>query len=145
VRRVSLLAVVLCAACACRSEPPPSVQAGAGAQAVGWRKVGSWSGRGNLQTDSFESVSGQLRIRWRATNGPSSGDGSFRLTAHSAISGRPLQVAVDRQGAGEGTAFVDQDPHVFYMSVESAKLDWSFTVEEAISGTIQGVPSTPGR
>lgn len=31
---------------------------------VAWRTVGSWSGRGNRQTESFTSESGALRVRW---------------------------------------------------------------------------------
>jgi ribosomal protein L24E len=39
---------------------------------------------------------------------------------------------VDETGPGSGVGYVQQDPHVFYMVVESAQLNWSFTVEEAI-------------
>jgi hypothetical protein len=59
------------------------------------------------------------------------------MTAHSAISGRLLQPVVDHQGAGGGVAYVNQDPHVFYLMVESDHLDWKFSVEEAIAGTVQ--------
>jgi hypothetical protein len=65
------------------------------------------------------------------------------LTAHSAISGRPLQVAVDRQGVGQGIGYVDQDPHVFYLVIESANLDWSFTLDEAAGGTVEGPGTFP--
>jgi hypothetical protein len=65
-------------------------------------------------------------------------DGSFRLTARSAISGRELEQAVDQRGPGKGTAYVSQDPHVFYMSIESSGLDWTFSVEEGITGQVVG-------
>ena len=68
-----------------------------------------------------------------------------QLAAKSAISGRVLQVAVDRTGPGEGTAYVSQDPHDLYLEVESADLDWSFTVEEGVSGAIESIPSGPAR
>jgi len=124
----------LIATLACHSAPPPPAK-----QAVGWRLVRSWSGRGNTQTESFESASGQLRIKWQATaeSDPRGPAGLFRLTAHSAISGRPLQLAVDQSGPGAGTAYVDQDPHDFYFVVESANLDWSFTLEDSVAGTLQ--------
>jgi hypothetical protein len=32
-----------------------------------------------------------------------------------------------------------------YMEVESVRLDWAFTVEEAVAGAIQAVPSDRGR
>jgi len=122
----------------CRAQPKPSAPRG-----VGWREIGTWSGRGNSQTESFASDSGQLRVRWQTSHETAPGKGAFRLTAHSAISGRPLQVAVDRQGVGQGTGYVDQDPHVFYLVIESANLDWSFTLDEAAGGTVEGPGTFP--
>ena len=104
-----------------------------------WRAVGSWSGSGNRQTESFTSDTGALRVKWQTmSTGTSASSGGFRLTAHSAISGRILQQVVEVQGTGSGVDFVSQDPHVFYMSVESAGLDWSFAVEEGIFGEVVG-------
>ena len=57
------------------------------------------------------------------------------MILQSAISGRALQEPVDEKGLGEGTAYMAEDPRVFYMTVESANLDWSFTVEEALFGS----------
>ena len=102
-----------------------------------WRPLGSWSGRGSLQTESFTSETGALRVRWetrlpgnrRCLRQP---PGVFRLNAHSAISGRLLQPVVEQAGAGSGVGYVQQDPHVFYVVVESNQLSWTFTVEEAI-------------
>jgi len=87
----------------------------------------------------METSSGQLRVRWRTSvAGPNGGKaGVFRLTAQSSISGRPMEVPVDTKGPGEGTAFVDQDPHVLYFVVESSDLDWSFTVEDSVAGTVE--------
>ncbi len=105
-------------------------------QTVAWRRLGAWSGRGNLQTESFTSDTGALRIRWEtappAGEGASSATGTFRLTAHSAISGRLLQEVVDHPGVGNGVGYVQQDPHVFYVVVDSSHMNWKFTVEEAI-------------
>jgi hypothetical protein len=102
-------------------------------RSIVWRQLGSWAGRDSLQTESFTSDSGTLRIRWETSlvlDGDSTG--SFRLTAHSAISGRLLEQVVDHTGAGQGVGYVQQDPHVFYVVVESTQLNWRFTVEEAI-------------
>ena len=139
--RTLLVATLLLSCVGCHRQPAASAK-----QAIGWHMVRSWSGRGNTQTESFTSDSGQLRIRWRTTSGgaSNSSDGHFRLTAHSAISGRPMQLAVDEQGRGEGTAYVGDDPHAFYFVVESTDLDWTFTVEEEVAGTIEGA-STPAR
>jgi hypothetical protein len=86
-----------------------------------------------MQTESFESGSGSLRVQWKTTNETAPGKGTFRLAFHSSISGRELQVAVDRKGIGSDTAYVQQDPHVFFAKVESANLEWSFTVDEAVT------------
>ena len=135
--RTVTIALALLAA-ACGSQPKPLDPGHASKTDVYWRTLGSWSGRGNTQTPSFTSESGSLRLRWetRVVNPVNNANpGTFRLTAHSAISGRPIKLAVDEHGVGQGTAYVDDDPHVFYMVVESANLDWAFTVDEAFAGT----------
>jgi hypothetical protein len=104
-------------------------------ETVVWKKLGEWSGNGNAQTESFIGLTGALRIAWRTKNEAPTGAGTFRLILQSAISGRNLQEPVDEKGLGEGTAYVAEDPRAFYISVESANLDWSFTVEEAIFGS----------
>jgi hypothetical protein len=132
--RAAVLAIALAAsACGARAEPAkPAAQTG-----VGWRQLGTWSGHGNAQTESFTSDTGALRVRWETTAQPgepqiSAGTPAFRVEAHSAISGRLLQPVVDHQGAGHGVGYVQQDPHVFFMVVESNHLNWTLTVEEAI-------------
>jgi hypothetical protein len=106
-------------------------------QVVAWRTIASWSGRGNRQTESFTSDTGALRVRWVTSHGAPGGAGGFRVTAHSAISGRLLETVVDHRGTGSGVGFVNQDPHVFYLMVESDRLDWTFSVEEAVAGTVR--------
>ena len=113
----------------CRQAPKAAKKA----DPVAWRRVGTWSGVGSLQTESFESGSGSLRVQWKTVNEAAPGTGTFRLAFHSSISGRELQVAVDRKGSGADTAYVQQDPHVFFAKVESANLEWSFTVDEAVT------------
>jgi ABC-type glycerol-3-phosphate transport system substrate-binding protein len=131
--RIVAVAVLLFAAACGRQSSPADAK-----PEVFWRPLGSWSGHGNTQTPSFTSDSGSLRVRWQTRDvppGAPDGAGTFRLTAQSAISGRPIAVAVDARGAGQGMAYVNDDPHVFYMLVESANLDWSFSVDEAFTGT----------
>ena len=124
---------------ACGSQARPAAETPK--QVIAWKAVGSWSGRGNTQTESFTSGSGALRIKWTTlANQPPGAAGAFRVTAHSAISGRPLEQAVDHHGAGSGIAYVNQDPHVFYLVVESDHLSWTVAVEEAIAGTVTSPP-----
>jgi hypothetical protein len=117
----------------CRTESKPSAE-----QVVAWRLIGTWSGRGNGQADTFIGDTGALRIRWKTTNELPLGTGLFRLTVHSSVSGRPLELAVNHRGIGDGTAYVNEDPREFFTVVESANLDWSYTVEEAFMGTPRG-------
>ena len=113
----------------CRQPPKPE----AAKPEVASHRLGSWHGVGSVQTESFESGSGSLRVEWKTSNETVPGKGTFRLAFHSSISGRELQVAVDRKGTGADTAYVQQDPHVFFAKVESANLEWSFTVDEAVT------------
>jgi len=139
-RRVFVAVAVALMAGACGRETGRA--AAAPQQVVAWKAVGSWSGRGNKQTESFTSDSGALRIHWTTTlgNPPSRTTGAFRVTAHSAISGRLLEQVVDHQGAGSGIGYVNQDPHVFYLMVESDRVDWKLSVDEAIAGTVTDSP-----
>jgi len=131
---VSMFAAALAAgSCGPRANPQPARSE----PTVAWHRLGSWSGRGSLQTESFTSDTGTLRVSWETTSADGPGDTKappaiFRLEAHSAISGRLLQQVVDHTGAGHGIDYVQQDPHVFYLVIESTRLSWQFTVEEAI-------------
>ena len=126
--RGATLLLVLLAACGCQSHEQAARE-----PQIAWHRLGSWSGVGNIQTESFESNTGSLRVQWKTANETAPGKGTFRLAFHSSISGRELQVAVDRTGTGADTAYVQQDPHVFFAKVESANLEWSFTVDEAVT------------
>jgi hypothetical protein len=103
-------------------------------QEIAWHTVGTYSGRGSEQSSSFTSDNGAMRILWEAKPlGAAASSGTFRITIHSAISGRPLLVAVDHKGPGKGTAFVGEDPRVFFAEIDSHDLDWSFTVQERLN------------
>jgi hypothetical protein len=123
------------AACACGEgmKPEPATrQAPAG---LVWRTVGSWSGHGNGQTGSFNVETGALRIRWEARSSNAADTSPFKLWLHSAISGRPLQMVVEHKGPGSDVAYIEDEPRVSYLLVESGDLDWSVTLDEAAPGT----------
>jgi len=103
---------------------------------VVWRKLGSWSGRGPMQTDPFISDTGSLRLQWETRNEATPGTGIFRVTVHSDVSGRSLVLAIDARGVGRDTAYVTEDPRSFFLSVESANLDWTLAAEEGVAATI---------
>lgn len=108
---------------------PPQAAAAAPKSETVWEHLGKWAGKQSIQTESFTGLTGALRVKWEAKGPP---DGTFQLTIHSSISGRPLQVAVDQKGPGADTAYVNEDPRVFFAVVESTNMEWSFSVDEAM-------------
>jgi len=100
--------------------------------------MGSWAGHGNKQTESFVGETGAFRIQWDAKGVSATPPGALKITLYSAVSGRPLSVAVDQRGPGGGTTYLNEDPRTFFFVVDSANLDWSFTADEQVSLTVQG-------
>jgi len=139
--RRALLAAVVGWTAACRPAPKPETKT----IAVGWRPLGSWSGRGNTQTESFNVETGQFRIRWETAHESSPGAGTFRVTVHSAVSGRPLLVAVDHRGPGHDTALVTDDPRLYHLVIESSGIDWSVQAEEAVVGEVPAAGGSDSR
>jgi len=101
---------------------------------VTWKRVGSWSGRGNMQTESFTSDSGGFRVRWQTRNETAPGGGRLKVVFHSGDSGRDIIDAVDARGVGEGTADVGDRPRWYFLTIDSASVDWTVTVEEPVTG-----------
>jgi hypothetical protein len=120
-----VLAATFAAAC---GEPATS----ATEAVVVWRSLGSWSGRGLVQTGPFISDTGSLRLKWEARNETSPGSGTFKVTLHSDVSGRSLLVAVERKGAGGDTTYITEDPRAFFLVIEGTNLDWTVTAEEGV-------------
>ena len=89
-----------------------------------------------MQTEPFISDTGSLRLRWETRNEPAPGTGTFRVTVHSDVSGRPLVLAVDVKGVGDDTAYVSEDPRSFFLAVDSANLDWTLAAEEGVAATV---------
>ncbi len=129
--RLLLVAALVCGGCR------PESKSSAPQTLVGWRPLGSFSGHGNSQTESFNVESGQWRIKWATTNENPPGAGTFQATVHSAVSGRPLMVAVEHRGTGRGIAYVNEDPRLYHLVIESSNIDWSVAVEEAVVGYAQ--------
>jgi hypothetical protein len=107
---------------------------------VVWRTLGSWSGRGSMQTEPFISDTGSLRLRWDTTHEDAPGTGTFRVTVHSDVSGRALITAVDARGVGRDVTYVTEDPRQFFLAVESSNLDWTLSAEEGMAATAAPAP-----
>src|SRR5437868_5224760 len=97
---------------------------------VGWQPVVSFSGHGNSQSEAFNIDSGQWRMKWETKNEEKPGTGRFRVTVHSAVSGRPLVQAIDATGTGRNVAVVNEDPRLYFLVIESEGVDWSITAEQ---------------
>ena len=127
---LSVIPVVLLFS-SCSRPPPKPAQ-----QTIIWERAGSWSGRGDMETNSFPAASGYLRFTWETSNETKPGEGRFKLMLGSSISGRVIQVVVDTKGAGRDVAYVSEEARTFYLKVESANEDWKVTVDEGFSATI---------
>jgi hypothetical protein len=88
-----------------------------------------------MQTDPFISDTGSLRLRWETRNEAAPGTGTFRVTLHSDVSGRPLVLAIDARGAGRNTTYVSEDPRSFFLAIESTNLDWTIAADEGVAAT----------
>ena len=123
--------VVGALAASCARPPAPAKQT------ILWSRIGQWSGRGNLQTESFVGTTGYLRVTWETRNEARPGAGRFKLIVGSSISGRALSVMVDAKGVGHNVSYLNEDARTFYALVESSDVDWKFTIDEGFPGTVE--------
>lgn len=127
--KILWLVVIALTCCACQELNPPRPKT----TSVVWKQVGTWSGRGSTQTDSFDLDVMQWRIKWKTTNENPVGKGTFMVTVNSAVSGRPLSVAVEHNGPGAGVAYVADDPRLYHLVIDSSNLDWTVSVEQPVT------------
>lgn len=124
----TLLLVAACATLsACGGDAPP---APAPPVALEWREVGSWSGTGHRQTESFEVSQFAMRLRWRVVRETTPGQGHLTVTLHSAVSGRPLQTLVDATGIASGEALVADDLRPAHFVIEGEHVEWQMTLDQ---------------
>src|SRR5688572_18572647 len=114
------------------SPPPPPAE-----KTIIWERAGSWSGRGDVETNSFPGASGYLRFTWETTNETKPGEGRFKLMLGSSISGRVIQAVVDTKGTKRDVAYVSEEARTFYLKIESANVDWKVIVDEGFSATVE--------
>ena len=126
------LLLLLVSVGACRSEAhraqPQSV--------VVWKPLGAWSGRGDKQTETFTSDTGGFRVHWETAKEAPAGGGRLRVVFRSGDSGREIIEAIDARGNGGGTEDVAADrPRWFYVTIESANVEWKVSIDERIDAT----------
>ena len=113
----------------CRPQEPPPQQK----DVVVWKPLGSWSGHGNVQTETFTSDSGGFRVHWETANAPRPDAGRLRVVFRSGDSGREIIEAIDARGSGSGVEEVAAErPRWYYLTIESADVDWKVAIDERI-------------
>jgi hypothetical protein len=131
--RISVLGALACALAlatlSCNELNPPKSRP----RAIVWKAIGSWSGHGSSQTDSFDVSVFRWRIHWKTENDTAPGKSHFAVTAMSGVSGRPIADAISHDGPGEGYAEINDDPRLYYLVVDSNDLNWTVTAEEPIA------------
>jgi hypothetical protein len=125
-----LAAAAILAATACQSQSPPTPPR----DVVIWREVGAWSGRGNIQTETFTSDTGGFRVRWETRNETSPGAGRLKVVFRSGDSGRPIIEAVDVRGVGHDEEEVADNVRWYFLTIESANVEWTVHVDERLRG-----------
>jgi ABC-type glycerol-3-phosphate transport system substrate-binding protein len=120
-------------AAACRSAASQADNAH-GEEVVIWKEVGSWSGHGNAQTESFTSDTGGFRVRWETTNESPPGSGRLKVVFRSGDSGRPIIDALDVHGVGRDAIEVADNVRWYFLTIESAGVDWKVSVDERLRG-----------
>lgn len=102
-------------------------------RATTWRPVATWSGTGDTTLETFPIGAGRLRIYWETRNETPAGAGRLHVRLHSADSGRVLEDVIDMKGVGADSRVIVDDHQRFYLSVESANVDWTVRVEEGLA------------
>jgi hypothetical protein len=131
-RGAVVIALVMTAACGPASDGATADAPRATPPSTAARQLGSWIGEGNT-TLGFVSESGSFRITWKAQNHDNARPGAFQLTLRSGISGRPMKVIADHQGAGGGSVEFGDDPRMYEFLVESRGMEWSIAVHETFA------------
>ena len=99
-----------------------------------WHEVGSWKGRGNFQSQNFTSDTGGFRVRWETRNETKPGAGTLKVDFRSGDSGRVIMEAVDARGVGSDAVEVADNVRWYYLTIESANVDWTVSVDERLRG-----------
>ena len=136
-RAVPVAAALLTSACG--APPPKPVQK----EVVIWKNLGEWSGRGNAQTESFIGLTGSLRMHWRTKNEAPKRVGDVPADPRERHQRTCPPGARGRKGLWRGHRLRGRGSARYYITVESANLDWSFTVEEALFGSPAENPRAP--
>ena len=112
-------------------------------EVVIWKTVGSWSGHGSRQTETFTSDTGGFRVRWETKNAARPGAGHLHVIFRSGDSGREIIDAVNEPHVGSDSDVTEvsaERPRWYYLTIDSADVDWTVSVDERIDARVNGSP-----
>ncbi len=105
-------------------------QAATTSQAPEWQTIADWFGSGIKQTESFSTGSRQWRIYWRTKNASSRRAGVLQIFVHRTDTDAVVATAANVQGAGSDVSYVRAPIGRFYLSINSANVNWLVRVED---------------
>lgn len=96
-----------------------------------WTAIGAWSGTGIKETESFETVTNEWRVKWKAKTSQQLG-AFITITVGRADTGVPVAVAGNQQGdsADADMSYVHLPAGRYYLGINSFNVDWAVAVEE---------------
>ena len=97
-----------------------------------WRQVGTWSGHGSQQLDTFPIERLTWRVRWETRHETSPGTGRLLVTANSGDSGRVIFDVLDVKGVGKDIEYFTELPRRYYFVVTSSNIEWTLIAEEPL-------------
>ena len=115
---------------ACRPLPNPP----AGRDVVIWKEVGAWSGHGNLQTGRSPAIPAASACGGKRGMNAGPVRGRLKVVFRSGDSGRPIIEAVDVRGVGHDEEEVADNVRWYFLTIESANVDWIVHVDERLRG-----------
>jgi hypothetical protein len=107
--------------------PPPSYRP-ATQPVTEWTLVKFWSGNGTKETELFSVGAGEWRIAWESRDEAFAGTGILQIFVKNAA-GRLVSVAANKRGVGADVSYVHSPAGQYYVTVNSANVDWKVRVE----------------
>lgn len=90
-------------------------------------KIGSWSGEGAKDTETFHLAGGQAKISYETTTG---GNSMVFVVTVEDKDGNPVQVAASTQKAGKDVSYTHLPAGDYHLSINSFGTPWTILVEQ---------------
>jgi len=103
-----------------RSSPSPPTRA------VSWQTIAQWNGNGMKETERFSVSASEWRIAWASANERIAG--ILQVFVYNEA-GELITLAANQQGTGSDVSYVHTPPGRFYLSINSANVDWAIAVQ----------------